>query len=354
MASAAPTHGGDRVWAAALARCRDADLLDFSASMSPFGPPTGVIRAIQEALPRLPHYPDPQYRALRQALGAALGLAPEWLLPGNGSAELLTLAARTLGDCSEVVLVTPAFGDYFRALRSAAVPIRTLAWDVSGPFPWEKLRELGDGQRGLILNNPHNPTGALLPRREILPLLERFAWVVADEAFMDFLPPPEQESLLPELPNFSNLIILRSLTKFYALAGLRLGFASAAPQVLAQWQSWRDPWPVGILAEAGALAALEDQEFAQKIWRWLPPARAELVRGLSALPGLTPLPGTVNFLLVASTVSVPPLQEALLKNHRILIRDCLSFPELGDRFFRVAVRTPAENQRLLAALRECL
>ncbi|MEB3174148.1 MAG: threonine-phosphate decarboxylase CobD [Cyanobacteriota bacterium] len=354
MASAAPSHGGNRVWAAALARCRDADLLDFSASISPFGPPTGVIEAIQDALPRLPHYPDPQYRALRQALGTALGLAPDWLLPGNGSAELLTLVARTLGDCSEVVLVTPAFGDYFRALRGAAVPIQTLDWDVWGPFPWEKLRDLGDRRRGLILNNPHNPTGALLPQREILPLLERFAWVVADEAFMDFLPPPKQESLLPELPNFPNLIVLRSLTKFHALAGLRLGFAGAAPQVLTQWQNWRDPWPVGVLAEAAALAALQDQDFAQKIWRWLPPARAELERGLNALPGLTPFPGAVNFLLVASAVPVPPLQEALLKNNRILIRDCLSFPELGDRFFRAAVRTPAENQRLLAALGERL
>jgi histidinol-phosphate/aromatic aminotransferase/cobyric acid decarboxylase-like protein len=124
--------------------------------------------------------------------------------------------------------------------------------------------------------------------------LERFAWVVADEAFMDFLPPPEQESLLPQLRNFPNLIVLRSLTKFHALAGLRLGFAGAAPQVLTQWQNWRDPWPVGVLAEAAALAAIEDQAFAQKIWRWLPPARGELEQGLNALPGLKPLPGAVK------------------------------------------------------------
>lgn len=354
MTSAPPSHGGNRVWATALARCRDADLLDFSASISPFGPPPGVIRAIQEALPRLPHYPDPQYRELRQALGTALDLAPEWLLPGNGSAELLTLAARTLGDCSETVLVTPAFGDYFRALTGAGVAVRRLAWDVFEPFPWGEIRALGDGKRGLILNNPHNPAGILLPRQEILPLLERFAWVVVDEAFMDFLPPPEGESLLGDLKNCPNLIILRSLTKFYALAGLRLGFAGASPSVLERWQTWRDPWPVSVLAEAAALAALADQDFAEKLWRWLPPARAELFQGLSALPGLKPLPGAVNFLLVASAVPVPSLQEALLKNHRLLIRDCLSFPELGRRFFRVAVRTPAENQRLLAALGERL
>ncbi|PSB05934.1 threonine-phosphate decarboxylase, partial [filamentous cyanobacterium CCP2] len=132
--------------------------------------------------------------------------------------------------------------------------------------------------------------------------------------------------------------------------GLRLGYAIAHPDRLQRWQQWRDPWTVNVLAEAAAMAALKDQAFQRQTWEWLNEARSQLFHGLAALPGLRPLPGAANFLLVESDYPVVPLQQQLLRQHQILIRNCLSFPELGDRFFRVAVRTVAENQRLLAGL----
>ncbi|MFM8005182.1 MAG: aminotransferase class I/II-fold pyridoxal phosphate-dependent enzyme, partial [Dolichospermum sp.] len=149
-----------------------------------------------------------------------------------------------------------------------------------------------------------------------------------------------------------NLVILRSLTKFYSLAGLRLGYAIAHPQRLAKWQSWRDPWPVNILAAKAAIAALEDTEFQNRTWKWLPEARNQLFQGLASIPGFTPLEGAANYLLVQCQQSTSQLQKKLLEQHQILIRDCLSFPQLGDRFFRVAVRSDSDNQRLLTALKK--
>jgi L-threonine-O-3-phosphate decarboxylase len=354
-------HGGNIVWASALAGCPPSAVLDFSASISPLGPPDSVVKAIGSHLHSICHYPDPNYSELRLALSRFHQVASEWILPGNGSAELLTLAARELGELSATVLMTPAFGDYSRAL--AAYGGNVLSWslvkdrelrgfeaatiaDLSGILDFGKINP----NYGLILNNPHNPTGFLISREAIASCLECFKLVIVDEAFMDFLPPHLEQSLIGLVEEFPNLVILRSLTKFYAIPGLRFGYAIAHPERLQRWQSWRDPWSVNTLAAAAAIASLADTEFQQQTWQWLPDARNELFTGLTQIPGLQPFRGAVNYLLVHTQHSSLELQRKLLHQHQILIRDCMSFPELGDAFFRVAVRTSAENQRLLTAL----
>ncbi len=300
---------------------------------------------------------------MRSALGQFHQIDPAWILPGNGAAELLTWACRELAALDGVYLLTPAFSDYLRALQAFGAKVLAL------PLPLERLGEANTPlsvlsglpqrstdllrSRGLLLNNPHNPTGLLLGREGLLPLLQRFSLVVIDEAFMDFLPEAEQQSLLDQVQNWPNLVIVRSLTKFYSLPGLRLGYAISNPERLQRWQQWRDPWPVNSLAAAAAVAIVQDHTFQRQTWDWLATARPQLFQGLAQLPGCYPLPGAANFLLVRSETSVPTLQMALLQQ-QILIRDCLSFAELGDRYFRVAVRLAPENQRLLAGLRHVL
>ncbi|MEH2366085.1 threonine-phosphate decarboxylase CobD [Nostoc sp.] len=385
-----PAHGGNLAWAAALAGCPPDAILDFSASISPLGPPNSAIAAIKSQIGNLKHYPDPNYSELRLALSHFHQLPSEWILPGNGSAELLTLIGRELAQLAATILITPAFGDYYRTLAAynanvlecplslvsqcGLLPRGDAKGDsaalasprASGGFPHEQLRTrrvtghwslfLDKGQRtkdkGLLLNNPHNPTGKLFTRDSILPYLEQFALVVVDEAFMDFVPPNEEQSLIPVVQEYPNLVVLRSLTKFYSLPGLRLGYAIAHPDCLVKWQLWRDPWPVNTLAAAAAIAALQDTEFQQQTWAWLPPARNQLFQGLAEIPKFQPQASAANFLLVESQESTSQLQQQLLKYHQILIRDCLSFKELGDRFFRVAVREESDNQRLLTALKE--
>jgi L-threonine-O-3-phosphate decarboxylase len=362
-----------------VAGCPAAAILDFSASISPLGPPKSALAAIEEGLGSLTAYPDPNYGELRAALSEALKVDPDWILPGNGSAELLTWAARDLSELDGTYLVTPAFGDYFRALKAFGVQVLECPLDlemlrselgsgagnavtdglrVSHRSPFSAVSNLpvpsssGSANRGLLLNNPHNPVGLLFGKEAILPFVGQLGLVVVDEAFMDFLPPETGESLISAVSEFPNLAILRSLTKFYSLPGLRLGCAIAHPDLLRRWQLWRDPWPVNALAAAAAVAALRDAAFERQTWDWLPGARRELFEGLAELPGLRPFPGAANFLLVESSVSVAQLQKSLLEQHRILIRDCLSFPQLGDRFFRVAVRESADNLRLIAAIKE--
>ncbi len=350
-----PKHGGNLSWAANIAGCPISSVKDFSASINPWGIPKTVLKAIQEQIPRLTAYPNPEYPQLKSALAGHHCLSTDYILPGNGSAELLTWAARELAQQERTYLITPAFGDYSRGLKAFNAKIVSLKspllpfGDLSSLIPGEQLQN-----SGLLLNNPHNPTGKLWRREEIIPYLESFALVVIDEAFMDFLTLSQQQSLIDLVPNFPNLVILRSLTKFYSLPGLRIGYTIANPDLIQKWQGYRDPWSVNSLAAAAAIAALEDHDFQQHTWDWLVPARSQLMKSLSEISQLHALPSAVNFLLVNTALSVTELQQQLLKKYRILIRDCLSFPELGDNYFRIAIRTPQENKELVEALKQLI
>jgi L-threonine-O-3-phosphate decarboxylase len=388
-----PRHGGNLDWAARVAGCDRQDILDFSASINPLGCPEPVIELLRspKLLDLIRHYPDPGYTELRQAIGDYHHIDPDWIMPGNGAAELITWLGRNFAETvDQVQLIVPAFGDYLRALRSAGAKIETFASfanlianhkkadhgsisEKAGDRAYPNLdtdtntdadrqhypahladNSINSKKLGLLLNNPHNPSGEIYSRDRILELLPHYQLVAIDEAFMDFLPDPESQSLIAQVKNHPNLVILRSLTKFYALPGLRIGYAIAHPKLIAKWQQWRDPWSVNCVASQAAIACLSDINYQQRTWQWLPEARSQLFKGLHQIPGLVPQPSAANYLLVQSDYSVLALRNRLLKQARILIRDCNSFPELGDRYFRVCVRTRAENESLIAALSELI
>ena len=360
-----PLHGGNLNWAASLAGCPVSALTDFSASINPLGTPPNVVSAIVANVSQLANYPDPEYPELRSHLADYHQLDPEFILPGNGSAELLTWASRELAQQKFTYLITPAFGDYFRALNTFGGKIISCPLSLNNPSNEQSFNKSVDeppfgptlpissssySKSGLLLNNPHNPTGKLWTRAEITPYLEQFSLIVIDEAFMDFLEPSESQSLIDLVAEHPNLVILRSLTKFYSLPGLRIGYAIAHPDRLTRWQKWRDPWSVNTLAAVAAAIAIQDQAFQQQTWSWLKSARSRLYQQLTAIPGITPLEGAANYLLVKTEMSATKLQQKLLTHYQIVIRDCISFAELGDYYFRIAVRLPAENDRLVEAI----
>lgn len=350
-----PVHGGNLAWAAGLAHCAPAELLDFSASISPLGPPRSVREAVQADFLLVRNYPDPAYGELRRAIAQHHNIPIEYVMPGNGAAELLTWAARDLAQTKACFCLSPGFSDYDRALQSFDCVSTKIPFFNESNWAETLLEQSVDlKQCGLLLNNPHNPTGVLFEREHIQSVLSRLGLVIVDEAFMDFLPPERSQSVIDWVSKFENLVVIRSLTKFYSMPGLRLGYAIAPPKTLNRWQTWRDPWSVNTLAISAGIAALPDTAFQQRTWDWLSAANKQLYEGLSAISGLSPAPGCVNFLLVGCEKSVVALQAALLKRHRIYIRDCMSFEGLGDRYFRVAVKTQEENLRLVRAIADVL
>ena len=326
-----------------MVNCPISEITDFSASINPLGPPDNAIEAINQGLSQLSNYPDPRYSKFKQIIANHHHLSSEWILPSNGAAELLTWVAWEAHNLEGVLLPSPCFADYKRAL--ATFNIKTHFYDLSALAEGLDLPE--SNKWGLLINNPHNPTGKLWTKEILQQYLDRFALVIIDEAFMDFLPPDQDESLIELIDRYDNLVILRSLTKFYSLPALRIGYGITHPDRIKRWHLWRDPWSVNTLAVLAGCASLQDDHFAKKTWQWLPIVRQKLFDGLSKIAGLEVFPSQANFLLVKTEMSAVDIQLKLLKNDRILIRDCVSFPELGEDYFRVAVKTEADNQRLI-------
>jgi len=281
-----PQHGGNLSWAASIAGCPVSALTDFSASINPLGTPQSAIAAIVNHTSQLTAYPDPEYTELRSHLAQHHQIDPKFILPGNGSAELLTWAGRELAQQKFTYLITPAFSDYQRALNAFGGKIFPCPLNLNlpvSPSPRLPISPSPHLHSGLLLNNPHNPTGKLWTIEAIIPYLSQFNLVVIDEAFMDFLTPSQEQSLIAFVPQHPNLVVLRSLTKFYSLPGLRIGYAIAHPERLQLWQKWRDPWSVNVLASAATAAVIEDQEFQQQTWDWLVKARSQLWSQLNAI-----------------------------------------------------------------------
>ena len=350
-------HGGNLQAAAAIAGCLPDDILDFSASLNPLGPPKSVLKALAEERAAIIHYPDPHSTQLRHTLSHHLDIEAAWILPGNGAAELFTWAARECLQFGTTLIPQPAFSDYARALEAVGAPWEGVdCWDPEGNQPVDLVAQIHKRLSApnppscLILNNPHNPTGQLWSVNQIQALLPRFQLVILDEAFMDFVVP--NQSLLGCIQQHPKLVIIRSLTKFYAIAGLRIGFAVAHPDRLQRWKRWRDPWSVNGLATVAAIAALQARSFQDRTMNWLPGAKQQLLEAINAMPGYRAREGAANFLLVNSKWSVLALQAALLVDKQILIRDCLNFRSLGDRYFRVAVRTKADNCKLVRSIEQ--
>ncbi|MCP9801163.1 threonine-phosphate decarboxylase CobD [Synechococcus sp. RedBA-s] len=356
-------HGGNLEAVARRLGCRPADLLDASASLVPFGPPASVRRVLQAVLSTPPgrpsplrDYPDREQLRLRRAIAAHHQLDPAAVLPGNGAAELFTWLARDAAAAGPSLLPTPGFADYPRALACwggawSAWPLAlpqpgTVAWPQPLPPP------PAGADSALWITNPHNPTGQLWSRASLEPLLERFALVIVDEAFLPLVPAGESQSLLPLVASHSHLVVIRSLTKLLAIAGLRLGYAVADPARLRRWAAWRDPWPVNGLAAAVGEVLVGDRRWQERVQRWVAAEGPWLQQRLRQLPGLTPLPSAANFLLLRSDHSLVDLREQLECRHRVLLRDCRSFEGLGERWLRVALQDRRNNRRLLRALRQ--
>lgn len=344
--------------------CSPDQLLDASASLVPFPLPWRARLALQRAA--LHPYPDPDQTGLRQCLAALHSLEPDAVLPGNGAAELFTWAARDAADAGCSLLPQPGFTDYRRALRCWGGAIATFRLHVLGTLAGEAsfpLHPSVGGSSVLWITNPHNPTGQLWSRSSLEPLLQRHALVICDEAFLPLVPAGEAQSLIPLVAEYPNLVVIRSLTKLYGIAGLRLGYAVAQPKRLQRWNSWRDPWPVNAVASAVGQALLNSpkrhETWIARVQRWTAHEGAWLQQRLVELPGIVPLPSSANYLLfrgerLGEPYSLQPLREALAVDHRILLRDCRSFEGLGETWLRVGFKSRKDNRKIIRALQAVL
>ena len=349
-------HGGDVCAWAQKARIDPAEIIDFSASINPLGPPASARKAFQKSYNEVSRYPDPYGEELKEALAKRHGMKPAEILVGNGSTQLVYLLCFALRP-RKALVVGPAFSEHANALTLAGAKVRFLPLTANGDFRFSTedfMAAWGKADDMAFLTTPNSVTGRLIPRAEIekiarIALLKK-RFLVIDEAFIDFV---EEESVKQLIWDNPYVIILRSLTKYYALPGLRLGYLLAHSRRVAQFATYLEPWSVNGPAQKVALACLADARFRLNTERWLHRERSYLAQALIALKRFQPYPSNANFLLVriANNASAVGLHSFLL-NKKILIRACNSFAGLGSDHFRVAVKRRKDNRRLLEALTE--
>ncbi len=346
-------HGGDIFRAARELGRPVEEILDFSASINPLGMPAEVRRAAAASLLLAEHYPEPDAASLTGALAGHLEIAADHLLPGSGSTELLYLFPRVLRP-RRALLVTPAFGEYARALQLAGTTVDTFPLTAEEGFvldPARLLRAVHPEHDLVLLANPGNPTGAAVAPEiieEMAAALRGRALLAVDEAFVDFCP---EYSVVARVPAHTNLYVFRSLTKFYAIPGLRAGYLAGPAAGIARLAAAACPWHLSAPALAAGIACLAAADYRRQTLCLIPRLRTDLQRGLHNL-GLTVFPSAANFLLTRSVGrDKAEAWIAALRRSGILIRGCANFPPLDGSYLRFAVRSATENSRLLSALR---
>jgi cobyric acid synthase CobQ/L-threonine-O-3-phosphate decarboxylase len=343
-------HGGNLGRLAKIAGCSENAILDFSANINPLGPPEYLWDVLAGKIQSIVHYPDPRAGALTQKIAETYGVKKEQIIVGNGTSELLYAVARQV-QCNRVIVPVPAYIDYRLACEQAGLAVHPLVLNEKDNFQpdIEKLAaSLSPGDL-VIIGQPNNPTGRLVERNQLLKLAENHPQVkfLVDEAFAGFI--PEYASVACA---GTNIIVLCSLTKLFAVPGLRLGFLASSEQFCNSLHPHLAPWSVNTLAQAAGISMLGDSDYIQKSCQLVAESRKWLEQQLSSLPMLKVIPAAVNFLLVrlVNKGTADELAQKLLSRHQIAIRVCNNYEGLDSTYFRIAVRTREENQRLVRAL----
>ncbi len=328
---------------------------DFSANVNPFGAPEAVKAAVRSAAKDLGAYPDPCCGLRREKLAAANGVDKDHIICGNGAAELIYQFAAALQP-KRALLPVPSFADYESALLAEGCePIFYPLQRENGFLLTEDiLTAIGHDTDLLMLCSPNNPTGRSVPRELLVKILDRCretkTWLFLDECFFELTDEDKAFSLTSYLQDGDRVFLLRAFTKAYGLAGLRLGYGLCRNKALIERMCRLcQPWNVSTVAQAAGIAALDCPEWPQKARDLYRSEKPWLLEQLTAL-GFTVLPGDANFLFFSGA---PGLYETL-RERGVLIRDCANYRGLWPGDYRIAVRTRAENEELLRAVKEAL
>ncbi|WP_301171648.1 threonine-phosphate decarboxylase CobD [Brevibacillus nitrificans] len=349
-------HGGNLLTASERFGVSPGDFLDYSANINPLGMPKSVKRMLVASIADVTQYPDPGHRVFRAALATRLGLPKEWLLPANGAAEAMALAILGLQP-QTVGVVYPCFSEYAQlATQFGAKVVSCYGVEENGYKPeMVEVYRLFEAADLVFVGSPNNPTGILYQPDELVKMADwaeqTKTWLVVDEAFLDFVEEERQYTLADQLESFPHVILMRSMTKMYAIPGLRLGYAIAHPDVICRMREKQVSWSVNALALRAGELCLQEQEYETKTRELIAGERTFLTSFIRGELGWKVWAGEANFLLVRSPKekTAEQLQE-LLGKKGILIRSCAMYPGLTAHDVRLAVRGREENEQLVSAL----
>ena len=344
-------HGGNVVEVAARLGCRVEEILDMSSNLSPLGMVPGLKDELVSRIDELNYLPESDSSGLRRAFAARHGLDPEQALAGSGTTEFIF----SIPECvpaGRAVIVEPTYGDYAVACGRAGLEAVSFMLRPEEDFFLDLDRLDSFVRKGdlVFVCNPNNPTARLTGSRALYGLVRARGDVVfvVDESYIHFL---DSDSLLDFSPFPENLLLLSSYSKIFGIPGIRLGFAAAAPRLLAPFREKGRPWGVNRLAQiAGEFVLSRGRGYQDEVRRLVAAERPRVAAALAALPGIRPVPGEANFILSRTErLGADELGRRLIEK-RIMIRDCANFTGLDHGYFRISLKKPQDNDRFLREL----
>lgn len=337
-------HGG--VYSAGLEF--DSKILDFSSNVNPLGFPPAIRNDLKKNSDLFSVYPDSDSTRLRNHLEKYTGIPKSQIIVGNGATEIIYNFSKAFLNKRDVSIPIPTFGEYESAARLNGARVSyfktmNLNQDI------DNFLKTISKNHCIFICNPNNPTGVLTSQKNILKILDlshdKSALVFVDECFIELASNPK-ESIVSKMHEFDNLFILRSMTKSFGLAGLRIGYGLGSKKMIGILNKIKIPWNVSGIAQNIAIRALSSRSHLEKTRKLIEKERKFLNASISKINGFRCYDSGTNFILIKSKISSRQLQKKLLRKN-ILIRDCRSFRGLGSKFIRVAVRTHGENQILV-------
>ena len=344
-------HGGNILTQAKKLNLLPSKIIDSSASLVPFEPPKLILDVLISEIKTLGfrYYPERNLNSLREIIGEFHQINPDNILPGNGASELITWAGYEASKSGASCIPSPGFVDYERSLNcwNASFDYSELPKNWSNSFPQTfPIKPICDV---LWITNPHNPTGQLWDKKSLEIILKKYKLVICDEAFLAITPNGEKESLIPLTKKYDNLLVIRSLTKLFNIAGLRLGYIIGSSEKLKKWNIKRDPWPLNSFAIKAGIELLSNkilyEEWTSKIHDWVNTEKNWVSNELSKIKNLKVHNSSTNFFLIESKFSLTSNIHYLEKKG-ILIRECNSFRFLNEKWARISLQTRKNNKIL--------
>ena len=349
-------HGGNIKKEVSRYDIDEKKVIDFSANINPLKMPAPIKKKLTEALDLVRHYPDPYSLELIEAIAAYTGMSKEKIFAGNGAVDLIYRATNMI--CPKrTAIAIPTFSEYEGASLACHAEPDFIQLDPLRDFQIDcaYLLKKAKGCSLLFLCNPNNPTGSFLQKDEIHFLIkkcrENNIFMILDESFIDFL--GNDHSAVDDLVELDNLILIRSLTKFFSIAGLRAGYMISSKSIVSNVRKNSPPWSVNSIAQTAACLYLKHPSFIRDSIAYIDTQKEEMFCAIQKIKGLHVFESRCNFLLVRiekEGIRASELKRMLLTKYQLLIRDCTDFKGLNDHYFRIAVKTKKENALLLKAL----
>ncbi|MFK4785286.1 pyridoxal phosphate-dependent aminotransferase [Fusobacterium sp. MFO224] len=348
-------HGGNIY---KLLRKGERNILDYSSNINPLGVPESLKKCISENFEILEKYPDINYTELRESIGEYNKISGDNILVGNGATEILFLYMKALKP-KKVIIVSPTFAEYERSLQTFDVDIDFFPLDEKEEFKldFEKLKVKGKDYDLVVLCNPNNPTGSFIRKNELLDLnnyLENHKTkLFIDECFIEFINDWENKTVIDF--KSENIFILRALTKFFALPGIRLGYGMTYDfDIIKKIEKIREPWSVNAFADLAGKVILKDKKYISETKEWILGEKTWFYQQLSRIEKIKPYKSNSNFILVKLKTMNSEKFCNLMIEKGVLVRNASNFRFLDDKYVRFAIKDRIKNKQVLKIIKEVL